>query len=256
MKRFLCLPVLLILCYNTVLGQGEIDTESKILYRNEWSLGFSIKNNGIDFDYRSGKFVNSFKKNIWSAGFSTIRHSQEYRRSNPSVSGYGQYCFGKKNFCFDAFYAMGRQRQLFSKRDLNSVEVRLIYQGGASLAFLKPIYYEIYYSQDDIRSEKFDAATQQAAVTLGRSSFMKGFDEISVDPGAFVKCAMSFEFGKTDKRLVAFEVGGKLSAYLKTLEIMGQDKNYRFLADVFISARFGKVFHGAQYEKLNEPDEN
>ncbi|MBQ3688656.1 MAG: hypothetical protein II937_02195 [Bacteroidales bacterium] len=252
MKK-LSLVILLIVLFGKVsLAQGELDTTKKVLYRNEWSLSMSLKTNGLEFDYRSGKFVNYFKKNLWDCGISFIKHPQQYRASNPYVADYGQFCFGKKNFCFEFFYSRGRQRSLFQKQDLNTVEIRLFYMVGASLAFLKPIYYEIYYSGDDVRSEKFDPVNHYATITLGTSSFVKGFDEISVVPGAEFKGGLSFEFGKNDKKLVALETGFKISAYAKKLEIMAQKKNPQFIGNLFIAMRLGRIKHGAHYEYLNE----
>lgn len=251
--KTLCLVLLLsFLAGSAVFAQGEIDTEKKVFFRNEWSFAVSAKTDGLELDYRSGKFVNRYKKNLWDCGLGFIKHPQQYRAANPYVTGYGQYCFGKKNFCFDVFYSRGRQRSLFFKQDLNSVEIRMFYFGGISLAFLKPIYYEIYYDQNTVESEKFDPVNHYATITLGTSSFTKGFDEISVVPGAYIKAGLSVEFGKSDKKLAALEAGGKLSAYVKELEIMAQEKNYQFLGSLFVTFRFGRVFHGAQYEYLND----
>ena len=255
--KTLCLVVLLsFLSLNTVFAQGDIDNEKKILYRNEWSLAMSVKTDGLEFDFRSGKFVNYYKKKLWDCGLGFIKHPQQYRAANPYITGYGQYCFGKKNFCFDIFYSRGQQRSLFQKQDLGSVEIRMFYFGGISLAFLKPIYYEIYYDQYTVESEKFDPINHYATITLGTSSFSKGFDEISVVPGAFIKAGFSVEFGKSDKTLSALEAGAKLSAYTKKLEIMAQEKNYQFLTSLFVTLRFGRVKHGAHYEYLNEYEKN
>ena len=256
MKKWL-LPILLALNFNYALAQGEIDDEKKILYRNEWSFSFAVKTNGVDFDYRSGKFVNAYKKNLWDAGFATIRHPQEIRQTNPYADGYGQFCYGKKNFCLETYYSRGRQRTLFEKQDKNSVEIRLVYFAGVSLAFLKPIYYEVYYDYDDIRSEKCDVNSQSqnsAIFIFGKSEFSKGFSEITVVPGVNAKAASSFEFGKTDKRLTAIEAGIKFSAYAKELEIMDQKSNQQFITNLFIAVRLGKVKHGAHFEKLNDLD--
>lgn len=239
-----------------VLAQGDIDNERKILYRNEWSIGTVIKTNGLEFDYRSGKFVNAFKKNLWDCGLAFIKHPQQYRQSNPvfAGSGYGSYCFGKANFCFDLFFGIGRQRVLFQKFDLNSVEVRFFYFGGAELAFLKPIYYSVYYSSMDYREEKFDPdnAYHYPATTMGTAAFTKGFSEITAVPGVSCKMGLSVEFGKHDTRLVAMEAGAKFSAYAKELYIMAQDRNPQFMCNLFVAIRFGKVKHGAHYEYLNE----
>lgn len=254
MRRLWLLVLLTALDATSALAQGDIDSERKILYRNEWSIGTVVKSTGLEFDYRSGKFVNAFKKNLWDCGLSFIKHPQQYRMSHPVFGswGYGRYCFGKKNFCFELFLGFGRQRTLFQKFDLNSVEIRFFYFGGLDLAFLKPIYYEIYYNSSSIRSEKFDPVNHYAGITMGTSEFSKGFNEIKAVPGVSCKMGLSVEFGKNDNRLIAMEAGAKFSAFAKELDIMAQDRNPQFLTSLFIAIRFGKVKHGAHYEYLNE----
>lgn len=254
MKRLGLLLIASAFAHN-VLAQGEIDTEKKILVRNEWSLSASAKTNGFEMDYRSGKFVSIHKKNLWDAGFSIIKHPQEFRISNNYSTGYGSYCYGKKNFCMEFFYSRGRQRSLFHKHDLNSVEFRMFYFGGATVAVLKPIYYEVWYADKDIRSEKFDIDNmhhQVAYMILGKSSFSKGFDEITAVPGAFVKAGLSFEFGKHDTKLTALEAGVKFTAFLKELELLAQERNPQLVTNLFLTFRFGRVFHNSMFE--NEED--
>lgn len=256
MRRFSLLVLLMALAAKCVLAQGDIDNEKKILYRNEWSIGTVIKTTGLEFDFRSGKFVNAFKKNLWDCGFSFVKHPQQYRAAHPVFKGYGYggYCFGKQNFCGNLFFGIGRQRVLSSKFDLNSVEIRYFYFGGVDLALLKPIYYDFYYNANDVRTEKYDPdnAYHYAATCMGSAGFTKGFGEMKAVPGVSCKMGFSVEFGKHDNRLVALEAGAKFSAYAKKLELMAQERNPQFLTSLFVGIRFGKVKHGAHYEYLNE----
>lgn len=254
MKQLSLVILLSVLLCGVASAQGDIDTEKKILYRNEWSFGTVLKTNGLELDYRVGKFINYHKKNLWDCGMSFIKHPQQYRTTNPYVAGYGSFCFGKKNFCFELFYSRGFQRSLFMKADLNSVEIRMFYFGGATLAFLKPIYYEIYYSVDETKSEKFDPISHYATITLGTSEFTKGFSEMKVVPGLDFKAGLSVEFGKSDKKITAMEAGFKLSAFAKKLDIMEQKRNPQFIGNLFLAVRFGKVKHGGMFESLNDDD--
>lgn len=256
MARHTLILLLVVLSCGVAMAQGDINTEKQILYRNEWSIGTVAKTNGLEFDFRSGKFVSVFRKKLLDFGIGFIKHPQQYRAVNPYYSGYRGYCFGKKNFCFELFYTMGRQRTLFDKADLNSVEIRIFYMGGPSLAFLKPIYYDVIPSNSGnsstIVSEKFDVNTHSVGYTLGPSEFTKGFKEIKVVPGVEGKVGLSIEVGKNDTRLVAFEAGMKVAVYTKKLEIMAQKRNQQVLCSLFLTIRFGRVKHGAQYEYLNE----
>lgn len=256
MVKHVLIILLVMLSCGIAMAQGDIDTERKVLYRNEWSLGVAAKTNGLELDFRSGKFVSIFKKNLFDFGIGFIKHPQQYRAVNAYYSGYSGYCFGKKNFCFDLFYTMGRQRTLFHKADLNSVDIRLIYMGGVSLAFLKPIYYEIWHMGSVITSEKFDEINHNPVETLGPSAFSKGFSEIKVVPGVEGKMAVSIEFGKKDTHLIALEAGAKVAAYVKKLELMAQKRNPQLICSLFLAFRFGRVKHGAMYENINESEDN
>ena len=255
MAKRIVIFLLVMLSCGIAKAQGDIDTEKKILFRNEWSIGAIVKTNGFEMDFRSGKFVNIYKKNLLDFGIGFIKHPQQYRAVNPYYTGYSGYCFGKKNFCFELFYTMGRQRHLFHKGDLNSVEIRAFYMGGVTLAFLKPIYYEILKYKDlnsYTVSEKFDIDTHNPVETLGPSEFSKGFSEIKVVPGVEGKAGLSIEVGKKDTHLLAIEAGVKVSAYTRKLDIMAQKRNPQFICALFLTFRFGRVKHGAQYEYLND----
>jgi len=252
MAKRIVIFLLVMLSCGIAKAQGDIDTEKKILFRNEWSIGAIVKTNGFEMDFRSGKFVNIYKKNLLDFGIGFIKHPQQYRAVNPYYTGYSGYCFGKKNFCFELFYTMGRQRHLFHKGDLNSVEIRAFYMGGVSLAFLKPIYYEIWHMGNIITSEKFDIINHNPVETLGPSEFSKGFSEIKVVPGVEGKAGLSIEVGKKDTHLLAIEAGVKVSAYTRKLDIMAQKRNPQFICALFLTFRFGRVKHGAQYEYLND----
>lgn len=242
-------------CANVALAQGDIDTEKKVLFPNEWSLAAVMKTNGLELDYRSGKFVSVVKKNLWDCGFGFMKHPQQYRVTNASMMGFGQFCYAKTNFCCEFFGSVGRQRTLFHKADLNSVEVRMFYFGGVDLALLKKNYYEIYHDASDIRSEEFDPINQYALVTLGKSDFTKGFSETKAVPGVNAKMGLSVEFGKRNTRLNALEAGVKFSAFAKKLDIMGQKRNPQFLCNLFASVRFGKIKHGWGYEYDTDSDD-
>jgi hypothetical protein len=101
-------------------------------------------------------------------------------------------------------------------------------------------------------SEKFDIDTHNPVETLGPSEFSKGFSEIKVVPGVEGKAGLSIEVGKKDTHLLAIEAGVKVSAYTRKLDIMAQKRNPQFICALFLTFRFGRVKHGAQYEYLND----
>ncbi len=228
---------------------GEIDDEKKIFYRNEKSWAIFIKNNGIGGNFRKGTRINSFRKYIWEIDMHYVKHTREIKISN-TTTNLNQFVFGKVNFAWDTRGGVGFQREMFRKIDKNGVAIRYFYNIGPTLLLLKPIYYEVFvneYTED----QKFHIDSAQYIV--GRSSFFKGFNEISIDPGAYIKGGISFEFGKHDNRLQALELGAMAAAYLNEFEIMWDHKT-RYLFSIFISFRWGKIIRGGRMEGVELED--
>jgi len=224
-------------------SQGEIDDEKKIFFRNEKTWGFFIFSNGWGGNYRKGRRINASRKFIWEADINYIRHPKEIKLT---VDPYAatRFVYGKLNVPVEFRGSFGFQKRLFRKIDKSGVEVLFVYSGGPTIVLLKPIYYEVAYS-DGLHVEKFDASKSQSV--YGRAPFYKGMDEIKIDPGVFLKATFSFEFSKKDNKIKSLEVGAVASAFLNELEIMAS-QNSQFLFNIFVSYRFGQIIRGGHME--------
>jgi len=222
----------------------------KIFYRNEKTLAVNLNSNGWGLGYRYGNRINYFEKYIYEFDFSVIKHPKEINSSNASFLSSESFVFGKLNSVFDIRLGYGKQNEIFSKRERKSVAVRYFYSVGPSVAFLKPVYYDILYPINDsvygIREEKFNPAIHTSDDINGRASFFKGFDEIKLVPGLFAKTGFNFEFSQKENIIHAIEAGIIIQAYLKSLDIMAVDDNQQFYFTLFISYRIGKVVNAQQ----------
>ncbi|NPA67245.1 MAG: hypothetical protein GXO50_01400 [Chlorobi bacterium] len=233
-------------------SQGEIDTEHKILFRNEKSYGISLNTNGFGLGYRFAKHINIHKKNIYEGDFSIIKHEKEYKRTNPYSPNLFRFVYGKKNSVFGIRFGAGMQHELYRKFDRNSISIRWFYLGGITAAFLKPIYYQIY-------NDTFKTLTWQKFVhntpwwyIYDKEPYLNGVSEMSIVPGIYAKTGFSFEFGKTDKRLNIIEAGISFDAYIKELDILDTEKNPQFIPVLFLTYRFGKVESGYYLKEQDE----
>jgi hypothetical protein len=231
-------------------AQGEIDTQEKILYRNERSLAFLLNSNGLGGNFRYGKRITYLKKTLYEVDLITIKHPKEvkiysnYSAPNTSKS----YIYGKTNSFINLRAGIGYQREIFQKQDRDGIAIRYFYCFGPDIGITKPIYYnylkilvdadnKVYY---EVMTEKFVSQHPNATDILGRASFFKGIDEISVIPGVFAKLGLTMEFGKKEQILNALEGGIVLDAFIKRIPIMATEKNPWFFPSLFISNRFGK----------------
>ena len=244
MKKLLTLAVAFNFWVLSLYGQGDLNEQQKVFFRNEKSFGIQLNTDGIGFSYRTAKRTDYLNKNIIEYEFGTLKHPKEYKLNNIYTQG-SSYVFGKLNFPIYIRASIGRQHELYKKADLGGVAIRFFYSGGPSLAVYKPIYYKVIYpvslTEFLIREEKFNSSIAVPSEIWGRSSFTKGLSETKVMPGIYAKSGFNFEYSKEDKVIHAIEVGASLSAYLKEIPIMASPDNKSVFFSLFVSYRFGIV---------------
>lgn len=195
--------------------------------------------------------MDGFRKYIFDSEFSHIKHPKEIRVRNPYYDNQKRFVFGKLNTLMNIRGGMGIQRERFSKQDKGGVSIKYYYQLGASLGLLKPVYYDVVDSTryDQVRQEiilyignkKFSSDIHSISDIYGRSSFFKGFNELQLVPGGFVKAGMVFEYSASFQQINALEAGVMLDVFTRNMPIMDTEKNSPYFVTLFIGYRFGKV---------------
>lgn len=210
MKRLLTIAVLILLVSAVTYGQGELNEQSRVYYRNERTFSLALNSDGFGGGYREGKWIDPRKKTLYEIDFNFLKHPKEVKLSNPWYQTTGTFVFGKLNSVATIRGGMGIQREIFPKKDLGGIAINYFVSGGVTIAAYKPIYYRVLYpipgsGYFEIKEEKFEVSIHQPADIYSKASFTKGFDEIKVLPGAYLKGGFSFEFSRNDKVLHAVE---------------------------------------------------
>ncbi|MDR0713762.1 MAG: hypothetical protein LBF89_05835 [Bacteroidales bacterium] len=270
MKKYVTVVTLIAVACTAVHAQGEIDLQQKVFYRNEWSLALMLNSNGFGGNYRYGKHINARTKKLWEMDFVYMKAPKDYKTYSPTTSG-AKFVYGKKNLAFDWRVALGRQYEIFRKHDVGSVAIRYFYNYGPSVVMLKPVYYNVgdgYYDPvsnltyviEREEPERFDPDWINMNVAiLSRASFFKGFDKLSLVPGAFGKFGLNVEYSKQDKVIHALECGMIVEGFIKKVEIMDFSsppayqsktaKNQQFFLTLFVSYRFGRIVDPYEVKK-------
>jgi hypothetical protein len=230
------------------LGQGEIDTQEKILFQNERSISLSLNTNGFSGGYRFGKRKTYLNKTLFDIGIAYIKHPKETKRT-PDIIGFTtsrRYVPGKMNLFINIRPSIGFQREIYSKEDRGSIAVKYFYGIGPSIGISKPVYYtfiigDLYGNVVDDVDEKYDYAQHPNAYIAGRASFWKGFDEIAFYPGLHVNGGFSFEYSPLNQIINALEVSATFDAFNKKIPIMLTQHNSQFFLTISLSYRFGWV---------------
>jgi hypothetical protein len=245
-------------------AQGEIDTQEKILYRNERSVAFLLNSNGWGGNFRYAKRITYLKKTLYEVDLITIKHPKEVKIYSNASNTIKSYIYGKANSFINLRAGIGFQREIFQKQDRDGISIRYFYCFGPDIGFTKPIYYNynIYLVDSNskvypvVMTEKFISQHPNATDIIGRASFFKGFDEISVIPGIYAKLGVTMEFGRKEQIINALEGGLVLDAFIKRVPIMATEKNPWFFPSLFISYRFGRAIDvSRRQQKRNKVDE-
>ena len=250
-------------CISAIYAQGEIDMQQRVFYRNEWSVALMINSNGFGGNYRYGERINAANKRLYEIDFAYIKDPKEYKTAALEQT---MIVYGKKNLAFNFRFSYGKQHEKFRKHDLGGIAIRHFYNFGLSGLILKPIYYNVGEGFPLTRlkePEKFDHEwISLNKYIMSRASFFKGFNEISLVPGAFAKFGYNFEFGSHDRIIHALEAGFIAEGFIKKIEIMdftGNDLNQKSKAQnqqlfltIFISYRFGRIVDPYEVKKKRE----
>ncbi len=247
MKKFIVFFLFVSLC-QLIFGQGEIDTQEKILFQNERSVSLSLNTNGFGAGFRFGQRKTYLNKLLYDIEVAYIKHPKEAKVS-PQVIGYStsrRYVPGKTNLFVNIRPSIGFQHEMFSKEDKGSIAVKYYYGAGPSFGLSKAIYYTYVIADLDgfpqyTIDEKYNYAQHPNAYIAGRATFWKGFDDLGFYPGAHVNAGLSFEYSPVNQLINAIDVSATFDAFLKEIPIMLTEYNSRFFVTLSVAYRFGWV---------------
>ncbi len=235
-RIFVCISFI-ILYAASLHAQLPASTEPRVLLRYEKSFYGQLHTQGWGIGYRTGYNLTAMKKRMLDVSFYTMKHPKEVRISNSYMYiNAKSYIYGKMNHFFLIQGSVGTQRTLNEKPYWGGVEIRTFFSTGISLGFTKPIYLYIF---PDNSLEKYDPEEHFYDNIFGRGPFLKGFDDLKLHPGLYMKAGLNFEHGFDETRIRALEAGVMLSAFLKPVEIMSFTDNHNLFVNFYVTYHIG-----------------
>ena len=227
---------------NAMIKQEE---EGVLSFHKQSVFGFMLRTNGYGAFYELGKMKSPRKSNIYSFEISEIKHSKEEKSSSGAFFFGNPYIYGKINNFYQAKLGFGQQYIFGQKGNKNGVAVTGIYQGGLSLGLLRPYYLEVTdVNNNQNRTIKFtpedSALFVDNSVILGGAGFGKGWGEMKMNPGAYAKVALRFDYGRFNEMVSALEIGLSVDAYSKKVPLMLFNEDKQFFLQGHIAILFGR----------------
>ena len=234
-----------------LFAQSSSNVDGKVILKKEKSGSINVHSSSVNiggFGYRSGNFINGFKKRMIEFEVVSMRHPKEIKTVNPFFENSKSYYFGKLNNVYSVRAGYGIQKVLSSKPYWGGVELRFLYFGGVSLGVTKPVYLYIINDSYNIYEvllsvERYNPDKHSIHDIYGRGPFGKGIDKLKVYPGLYTRLGLNFEYGLWDESINALETGVIIDVYPKPIPIMAFNKESYFFISFYLSFNFGKRFN-------------
>ena len=223
---------------------------------SEFSGGIKINSDGYGIflnkgwlkggdDFGSENKDKLFNVRVLEFELSERKDSKEKLSSTgaPGIGGFSSssYILGKINKFYTAKLGYGKRKLIAGKPEPGTFSLHWVYIGGLSMALLKPYYLQIYGEGDQKYNDSTSSKFIDPGYIAGRSSFFKGFNEIKMVPGLYLKTALHLDFSNKRKTLWAMEVGANAEFYTKKIEQMVWKDPQSFFVNCYVAFSFGKL---------------
>jgi hypothetical protein len=264
MVRYVTFGFIMLIALNDIQAQKsfqpkQADTEWKgIIYRKEETGVLSVHTNGMNFAYHSGKIKTYYNTSYYTIEAGYLRDPREYSQNRNIPVSFGKvsrsFRFGKQNSVFTIRAGKGIKRLISDKARRRGVALGYNIEAGPVLAVLKPYYLELIYDyiQDgqvysQLREERYTA--ENAAKFLdynavfGGGSFNRGWNQISIIPGAQAKLGFFVSPGAFESFAKSVEIGIMGDLFIRKLPIMvetPQVNNTALFLNVYAALELGR----------------
>ncbi len=231
---------------NNLIRQAE---EGVLVYRKQIILGLQLRNNGYGGFYEMGRMKSNRKTNIYRLDITEIKHPKEEKQTEGGVAGgsiiFGNpYIYGKLHNFYQVSLGFGQQYILGQKGNKNGVAVSAVYSGGLVLGLLRPYYVEVSDPNGGdnlfIKYSQKDSALFLGNRIVGGGGLRKGWSEMSIKPGGFLKTALRFDYGRFNEVVSGIEVGISGEFYSSKIPILFNQKENQFFFQGYIALLFGR----------------
>jgi hypothetical protein len=219
----------------------------RVLLRREFTGGIILHSRGWGLHFRKGRNINFFRSFQWEVDGVSMKSPKQFRTIYPFSNSAKSYFYGKLNHVFITRTGLGIKKLLNRKPYWGGIELRLVYFGGISLAFAKPVYLYIinYPAGNESRTvtvERYDPELHGYDNIFGRAPFLDGIENTSIHPGIYGKLALNFEFGEYNSSIKAVELGAVIDYHPIPIAIMANNPKQSLFLTFYLEFSMGKRY--------------
>ena len=223
------------------------EEEGAIIFQKQTVFGLKLNTDGYGAFVELGRMKTARKSNLYSFELGERKHPKEEKITSSAGSYLANpYVYAKINNFYYAKLGFAQQRLIGNKGNKNGVAISAIYGGGLSAGLIKPYYLKVSDATSnavkDVKYDNTNAAVFLSSPQLiyGATGFTKGFGEVKVKPGAFVKTAMRFDYGRYNELVSAVEVGLNVEVYGQKVQQLLLTKEKQLFFNAYAAIEFGR----------------
>lgn len=249
----LCMLFMLVMINNVFSQDEELEgydsIADRVLLKKELSGGITVHILGMGLNFRKGVNKTFFNSRIFEIEVVSMKHPKQVRVVSSMYYDAKSFVFGKLNHVYILRAGYGFKKLLNRKPYWGGIELRVLYMGGLSVAFAKPVYL-IFFDPTDptlrhMKEERYnpDNPFHNEEYIYGRAPFTDGLGELKVYPGVYAKAGLNFEFGALNSKIRALEAGGVFEYFPIAIPIMAFNPAQHFFLTFYINFSIGKRYN-------------
>jgi len=218
------------------------EEEGEIVYNKHSVFSAKLATDGYGLGYEFGKFKANRKSLLFNFELSEKKHPKEKREGffDPGHLRVNYLTFGKRNTFYQARFGAAMQQVIGGKGNKNGVSVSAVYGGGLALGLVKPYIIESATPNGDIVPSRYPEIIEEGYIEVKAKGISGGWNELKVRPGAYVKTAMRFDYGRLNETVTAIEVGLSGEYYANKIPQMLYSKDKQFFFNAYLAILLGK----------------
>lgn len=218
----------------------KMEEEGELVYHRHSIFGFKANTDGYGLSYEMGRFKSNRVTNIYQLEINEKKHRQERKLSNFNGYEFNAVILHKLNNFYQVKFGAGQQRIIGGKANKNGVAVAVVYAGGVSLGLLKPYLVDVEDNTGKRFRSSYPTITDSSYLPIGAAGFFTGWKDVTFKPGAHVKAAMRFDYGRFNETVTGIEVGINAEFYAGKIPQMNIAEQKQFFFNGYITILLGK----------------
>ncbi|MEJ7625790.1 MAG: hypothetical protein WKF35_02920 [Ferruginibacter sp.] len=217
------------------------EEEGIIVYKKHFAFGGKLTSDGYGGFLEVGKAQSVKRGLLFQLDISERKHPRE-EKQQVQFSQTVPIIYTKVNFFYPVKLGIQQQLVLGNKGNKNGISVTGNIGGGLIVGLLRPYMIDLVNNGERGYISYFDDSTAflNSDSYIKGPTFGKGWSDIKVTPGIYVKPAFRFDYGKYNEMINAIEVGLTAEFYSKEIKQMVFRDSRRYFFTAYVAIVFGR----------------